>query len=148
MNLLMKGITCCADCAYYNMKKHRCTRSATDEGDARSHFYADCPLPDVTPVESQPPRVISKDELWNLPGGSVVWMEERTIIEEYPEPVIPVCFEDIQDVTIGNNPKVHSAIAFNGRYDRMDQYDTMYRFWTARPTEEQRREEKWEEQMT
>lgn len=97
------------------------------------------------PVE---PRVIRKDELWNLPGGSVVWMEERTITEEYPEPVIPVCFEDIQDVTIGNNPKVHSAIAFNGRYDRMDQYDTMYRFWTARPTEEQRREEKWEEQMT
>lgn len=43
----MKGITCCADCAYYNTKKHRCTR-ATDEGKPTDHFYADCPLPTVT----------------------------------------------------------------------------------------------------
>ena len=42
----MKGITCCGDCGYYNWKKHKCTR-ATDEGDARDKFYADCPLPDV-----------------------------------------------------------------------------------------------------
>lgn len=42
----MKGITCCGDCGYYNWKKHKCTR-ATDEGDAHSSFYADCPLPDV-----------------------------------------------------------------------------------------------------
>lgn len=43
----MKGITCCADCAYYNIKKHKCTR-ASDEGKPTDHFYADCPLPDVT----------------------------------------------------------------------------------------------------
>lgn len=29
----MKGITLCAECAYYNMKKHKCTRGATDEGE-------------------------------------------------------------------------------------------------------------------
>ena len=46
----MKGITICGDCVYYNMKKHRCTRGCTDEGDARAHFYVDCPLPDVRPV--------------------------------------------------------------------------------------------------
>lgn len=46
---LMKGITCCGDCGYYNWKKHKCTR-ATDEGDAHEHFYADCPLPDAAPV--------------------------------------------------------------------------------------------------
>lgn len=45
----MKGITCCGDCGYYNWKKHKCTR-ATDEGDARDKFYADCPLPDVVAV--------------------------------------------------------------------------------------------------
>jgi len=43
----MKGISCCADCAYYSMKKHRCTR-ASDEGKPADHFYADCPLPTVT----------------------------------------------------------------------------------------------------
>lgn len=47
MTVIMKGITCCADCAYYSMKKHRCTR-ATDEGKPTDRFYADCPLPTVT----------------------------------------------------------------------------------------------------
>lgn len=46
----MKGITLCADCAYYSMKKHKCTRGATDEGEPTARFYADCPLDDVVPV--------------------------------------------------------------------------------------------------
>lgn len=46
----MKGITLCAECAYYSMKKHECTRGATDEGDAWARFYADCPLDTVAPV--------------------------------------------------------------------------------------------------
>ena len=49
-NQPMKGIACCADCAYYSMKKHKCTR-ATDEGKPTDHFYADCPLPDVIPKQ-------------------------------------------------------------------------------------------------
>lgn len=65
----MKGITCCGDCGYYNWKKHKCTR-ATDEGDARSTFYADCPLPDV---------VVPRRGRWVevhgfvTPGGDPVW---------------------------------------------------------------------------
>lgn len=55
----MKGITVCGDCVYYSMKKHRCTRGCTDEGDARAHFYVDCPLPDVVPVRH------GKWEVWN-----------------------------------------------------------------------------------
>jgi len=43
----MKGITLCSDCAYYSMKKHRCTRGATDPGKPTDSFYADCPLDDV-----------------------------------------------------------------------------------------------------
>ena len=50
MTEIMKGITCCADCAYYNMKKHKCAR-ATDEGKPTDHFYADCPLPTVTEAQ-------------------------------------------------------------------------------------------------
>ena len=46
-NKHMKGIACCADCAYYNLRKHRCTRGCKDEGAAQDHFYRDCPLPDV-----------------------------------------------------------------------------------------------------
>lgn len=50
MSEQMKGITVCGDCAYYSMKKHKCTRGCTDEGDACARFYVDCPLPDVRPV--------------------------------------------------------------------------------------------------
>ena len=46
----MKGITLCADCAYYSMKKHRCIRGATDDSDPRESFFGDCPLDDVAPV--------------------------------------------------------------------------------------------------
>lgn len=46
----MKGITVCADCVYYSLKRHKCNRGCTDEGKPTDHFYADCPLPDVEPV--------------------------------------------------------------------------------------------------
>lgn len=46
----MKGITICGDCGFYNWKKHRCSRGCTAEGTAQSHFYEDCPLPDVREV--------------------------------------------------------------------------------------------------
>lgn len=47
MSNIMKGIRCCADCANYNMKKHKCA-IAKDEGGPTDRFYVDCPLPTVT----------------------------------------------------------------------------------------------------
>lgn len=46
----MKGITCCGDCIHYNWKKHKCNLGCKDEGLATDHFYKDCPLPKVQPV--------------------------------------------------------------------------------------------------
>lgn len=50
----MKGITAFAECAYYDMKSHKCTRGCTIDPDKTKcedvRFYADCPLPDVEPV--------------------------------------------------------------------------------------------------
>lgn len=50
----MKGITMCADCAYYNMKTHKCTRGCTGEPDIENgddvRFFTDCPLPNVKEV--------------------------------------------------------------------------------------------------
>ena len=37
-----KVITCCGDCAYYSIKKHKCMMGHSVENDAREHFYADC----------------------------------------------------------------------------------------------------------
>lgn len=47
----MKGISLCADCAYYDLKKHKCKRGCTVDPDISKgedvRFYVDCPLPDV-----------------------------------------------------------------------------------------------------
>ena len=47
----MKGISLCAECAYYSMKKHKCTRGCTVDPDVSKgdnpSFYLDCPLPEV-----------------------------------------------------------------------------------------------------
>lgn len=40
-----KRIYCCGDCVQYNWKKHRCGLGAHEEGEARDHFFLDCPLP-------------------------------------------------------------------------------------------------------
>ncbi len=47
---MMKGIKCCGECAYYNMKKHKCTGGAKDPGNAEDSFYADCPHVEAEPV--------------------------------------------------------------------------------------------------
>lgn len=77
----MKGITCCADCAYYNMKKHRCTRSV-DEGKPTDHFYADCPLPTVT---LEPQWISVKDR---LPDEQ----EEYLVVEKMPQVKVTIAW--------------------------------------------------------
>ena len=51
----MKGIELCAECAYYNMKSHKCTRDCKIDPDSEKgedvRFFVDCPLPDVQPVK-------------------------------------------------------------------------------------------------
>ena len=37
-------IYCCGDCIYYNWKKHKCNRGASEEGKPTDRFYRDCPL--------------------------------------------------------------------------------------------------------
>lgn len=53
----MKGITCCAECAYYRMKMHKCSRGAKKEPDLQNgddvRFFADCPLDDYSPVKAK-----------------------------------------------------------------------------------------------
>lgn len=69
----LKGITCCADCAYYSMKKHRCIRGCTEKGLPCDHFYSDCPLPDV--VEH---NLIEQECV--RPHGKIEW-KKRTRLE-------------------------------------------------------------------
>jgi hypothetical protein len=50
----VKGITLCADCAYYDMKKHKCCQGAVGEPNLEKgddvRFFTDCPLDDCEPV--------------------------------------------------------------------------------------------------
>lgn len=53
-------VYCCADCAHYDMKKHRCRNGAKDEGTGRDHFYRDCRLGIHNENESVPIEVLDK----------------------------------------------------------------------------------------
>lgn len=51
----MKGICQCCECAYYNMKQHKCNRGCKAEPelskDEDVRFFVDCPLPEVEAVK-------------------------------------------------------------------------------------------------
>lgn len=53
-------VYCCADCAHYDMKKHRCRNGAKDEGTGREHFYRDCCLGIHNENESVPIEVLQE----------------------------------------------------------------------------------------
>lgn len=76
----MKGITLCADCAYYNMKKHKCTRGCNIDPDVSKgenpSFYVDCPLPDVEPVQKWIP---CSERLPEYDVLCLVCMSDKTI---------------------------------------------------------------------
>lgn len=135
MGIKMKGIRCCGDCGYYDWKKHRCPR-ATDKGDNKSSFYADCPLPDV--VVAQQPHLLTLDEIHD---SMVVYLEAGTeflgIVDDDgvvlaiggSERIGAKCFLTVWDV---------STAAMN------DEYNVTWRAWSQRPTKEQREREPWD----
>ena len=69
----MKGISCCGDCGYYSWEKHKCTRCESKDPDPRTHFFADCPLPDVVEVEPPiAPQISGSEELPTVDAAPVV----------------------------------------------------------------------------
>jgi hypothetical protein len=62
-------VYCCADCAHYDMKKHRCRNGAKDEGTGRDHFYRDCRLGIHNENESVPIEVLQeiRQEITEIP---------------------------------------------------------------------------------
>jgi hypothetical protein len=37
-------VGCCGDCPFYNWRRHKCSKGATDEGTPQDNFYSDCPM--------------------------------------------------------------------------------------------------------
>lgn len=130
----MKGITCCGDCGYYNWKKHKCAR-ATDEGDARSNFYADCPLPDVVPA--QEPRVMTLEELLALKKNTPV----------YVECISGACGWDVFagiDYSNGYDCVITGAPWAVKEYWRQSLYNVSWRCWTSEPSAQRRESVEWD----
>lgn len=109
----MKGITCCGDCVYYNIKKHKCIRCENVEPeDAREHFYADCPLPDVETVRHGKWLIEAHKEKtnnrWNVTAECSECAYDLGEIWAGFFPGIPdgiaenVCFNSAKSVDVGN----------------------------------------------
>lgn len=87
----MKGITLCAECAYYSTKKHKCTRGATDEGEPTARFYADCPLPEVAPTDGH-------DSADTPHPNANEWISVEERLPEHKQKVLCFCQAGIWDV--------------------------------------------------
>lgn len=91
------------------------------------------------------PMAIRKNELAYIMPGAVVWYEQRlTEWEDMSLPIYPVCVDGIGEMEWNGRPEL--LIKYSVGSDPVSQYGLDFRLWTARPTEEQRREEPWEEQ--
>ena len=93
---------------------------------------------------SRQARVIKPEELAVLPEGSMVWRETHGFYAEDDYPAVPMCYETVEEMKFRGVPE--AVTQYVGGCDLLREYGKSYRLWTARPTEEQRRGEKWEEQ--
>ena len=82
-------------------------------------------------MKKQEPRVMTKDEVMALEEGEVAWLEER--FERAGKSFIAPMMSDGKGKMMGTYAHLSVAVMHSrGR-----------RFWTARPTEEQREAEAW-----
>ena len=84
----MKGITCCGECAYYNVKKHKCTRYGVDNY-VCGKFYDHRPLPNVGELKKGKWTVVT-----NPPGYECSFCFKRT--KEQRPAFCPNCGADMR----------------------------------------------------
>lgn len=81
-------------------------------------------------LKAQEPRVMTPEEVADQPEGTVVWMEQHTEERDYISAMVCSGKGRIGNYGIGIN------------LEDLDAKDI--RFWTSRPTDEQRKAVKWE----
>lgn len=84
----------------------------------------------IEALKAQEPRVMSPDEIEAMKMGEVAWCEEYYDGPGFLYPMVSCGRGDLGNLYIGIN-----AIGF---------YDPHRRFWSARPTDEQRKATPWE----
>lgn len=95
-------------------------------------------------LKAQEPRVMTLEAVVALPDGSIVWLEDN----DKPDVIVGL----LRDVLLTVNDYIVIVIHFATVRNRLlevvtamaDDYGIRWRCWTARPTDEQRDEVKWE----
>ena len=97
----MKGITCCGDCFYYDWKKKRCKRGASQDDDPKSSFFADCPLPSVEPERPKGRWIRKSNMIWCSHCGDAP-IDEAYNWYPTETPYCPNCGADMRGESDGN----------------------------------------------
>lgn len=96
-------------------------------------------IADVKSILDPTPKVLTLKEV-EASAGDILWMEYKCWGTDL-RPMTPVCVERVGQCDIcGEKMEV---IEFTDGMDRTDDYGSRYRLWSARPTDDQRREAKW-----
>lgn len=111
----------CSECSYYNSELRCCYLI---------YIIKDA----LVLLEEQQPRVLDWNEIGTVDGA--VWLEDRDKSEVVPGLVMQM--HSAVNLDIKKDGKLHKASA-----SRSD-YGDRWRAWSAKPTEEQMRDTKWE----
>ena len=145
---VIKGLECCiksiseCQCADGCPYEDNCwgQNSEADDGDP---MYLDLMRDALTLLKSQQeriaeleakqePRVMTSEEVQRAEEGTVVWFEQHTPERDYLQPMVSTGDRCVGNIYLG----VNAQYVKDGARE--------YRFWTSRPTDEQRKAVKWE----
>ena len=128
--MIIKALECCAHIAHMcrdcPMTEHRRRYNAGEGCDCWSKL-ADKAL---TLLKAQEPRVMTEQEMRDAEPGAVIYCEQRDEVRTYLTPLIKYDDGVFENRFLGANPEATQL--------------QNVRFWTSRPTDEQREAVKWE----
>lgn len=124
---VIDALECCIN--FEKPECHKCPEGGPGFGFACRHHVMAAAL---ALLKAQQPRVMAREEVSTLEEGAVAWLEER--YEKAGKSYVQPMMSNGQGMMIGTHLTVNPArMSWKGR-----------RFWTARPTEEQRGAEAWQ----
>lgn len=135
---VMKGLEACShstcqneDCPYYNLG---CSaRMSQDALELLKTAYPE-------------PHLLTRDELYEVKPGTVLWKDHRKDPDDAGTwfPITPVYFVEIKQMAFFDGWGEEDVICFADEFERVSDYGAYEVYWTARPTDEQRKEAEWE----
>ena len=85
----------------------------------------------IEALEAQTPRILTREEMEDAEPGNVVWLEQRDEVRTYLTPMIKYDDGMFENKFLGASPE---AVGLANT-----------RFWSAKPTDEQRKAAAWHE---